>query len=137
MRVLLDTNVVLDAILRREPFSEEAEKVLRLLATGAADGFIAAQALTDIYYIIRKALTEQQTREAIRNLSAVLSVVDLYGDDCLAALDSVMPDYEDAVMMLSCVRANLDCAVTRDNVLLQSETQIPVITPSELLKRFQ
>jgi predicted nucleic acid-binding protein len=57
MKVLVDTNVVLDAIANREPFSNNAKKIINLILENKLEGFITANSTTDIYYIARKYLT--------------------------------------------------------------------------------
>ena len=66
MRALIDTNVVLDVLLRREPFVQDAAKVLKTVGRGAEE-YVSASAVTDIYYIARRELKD---KARAKNLSA-------------------------------------------------------------------
>jgi predicted nucleic acid-binding protein len=55
MRILIDTNVIIDYLVDRTPFADHAEQVLELCRSGEVDGFLTASAVTDIYYVVRKA----------------------------------------------------------------------------------
>jgi predicted nucleic acid-binding protein len=114
MKITLDTNIVLDTLARREPFFTQSQPVIRLAAEGEVEGAITANSLTDIYYILRKHLDKEAVKTALRGLLELLEVVEVTGNDCLAALDLPMDDYEDA--LLACCAKNwaADYIVTRN-----------------------
>ncbi|MBS3029367.1 MAG: PIN domain-containing protein [Dolichospermum sp. DET50] len=55
MKILLDTNIIIDNALEREPFLDASEQVLSLIEQGTIAGYISASTVSDLYYIIRKA----------------------------------------------------------------------------------
>ena len=134
MNVLIDTNVLLDDILGREPFVEEARKVSQLVADNIVGGYLTANCLTDIFYIVSKKIDEEMARKAIRNLLLVFSVVSIDGDDCLNALDLAMGDFEDALVVICAKKAGLDYIITNDKKFLGSGyLGTPAINPNGFL----
>ena len=136
MRVLLDANVVLDAIAAREPFKDDAQRIFRLVAHNELEGFLSANCVTDIYYIARKYLPDSEVRDALRKLFYFFTVIDLRGADCEAALAQPMPDYEDAVVSICARKAGAEYIVTRDEVFLKTSDTPQAISPSDFLKIF-
>ena len=81
MRVLIDTNVVLDFLQEREPFVENAARLFALVDRGEIEGFIAATTITNIYYIVRKAAGATVAQDAINQVLSDLNIcaVDRFG----------------------------------------------------------
>jgi predicted nucleic acid-binding protein len=136
LKALIDTNVILDAIASREPFRQDAERIIMLVAEEAIEGYITANSVADIYYIARKHLSEKDTREALRRLFYVFSILDVRGDDCLSALDMPMADFEDAIMTICGRRAGVDRIISRDKVFQKSEITVPVTSPVSFLAEY-
>ncbi len=112
--VLLDTNVVLDVLLAREPWVEDATHLLDAIARGAIRGFIAAHAVTTVYYIVEHGRDRRTAVTAVSDLLQVLTVVPLASDDFHRALSLGLRDFEDAVQVAACLRAGADFLVTRN-----------------------
>lgn len=72
MVVLIDTNVLLDFLLGREPYFSDADKIIKLCANQKIRGFMAAHSVPNMFYILRKAMTEEIRREVLLNLCATL-----------------------------------------------------------------
>ena len=136
IKALIDTNVLLDAIASREPFRADAEKIFLLAAEERFQGFVTAGSITDIYYLIRKNVSEVLARDAVRNLLQLFSVVDITGKDCETALDSAITDYEDALVAACAAKAAVECIVTRDEDFLKAKIDISVISPEVMIARF-
>jgi len=130
IKALIDTNVVLDALASREPFRAEAEKIFTLAAKEKFLGFVTANSITDIYYLVKKNASDATAREALRNLFQVFAVVDISGEDCENALESPIDDYEDALVAACAAKIGADYIITRDEFFLQTQPPPPVITPS-------
>ena len=135
MRVLVDTNIVLDAVAAREPFRRSAEKIFMLAAKEKIDGYVTANSITDIYYIARTSLSLMEAREMIRHLLRVFVVADIRGEDCEAALDLPMDDFEDALAVVCARNIDADYIVTRDADFLKNGDLFPVITSESLLEK--
>ena len=138
MKILIDTNVVLDAIANREPFYRDAQKVINLILDSKVEGFITANSITDIYYIAKKNLTKNELRSVMCSLFAIFGIIDVLGDDCRKALDFPLDDYEDALLAVCGTKAVIDHIITRDEEFLyKAFSSAPVITPFEFLQKIR
>ena len=98
MRVLIDTNVMIDAITNRDGKSGFSAQVIDLCANGIIDGFLAPHSLSNMYYILRKDYSDVQRRIILRRYSDILAVVELNKAVLESAINnSVITDFEDAV----------------------------------------
>ena len=100
MKVLLDTNVILDFFLEREPFFQDANALFEAISTGQVEGFLTASSATDIFYICKrqtKNLTE--ARNILTKALMLLSVCSVDRSILESAIQSGLPDFEDAVQI--------------------------------------
>ncbi|AFY61192.1 PIN domain-containing protein [Synechococcus sp. PCC 6312] len=115
MKILIDTNIILDFLLEREPFFQNAELLFQTISTGQIIGYVTATILTDIFYITRK--YTQSIEQARQAVSAVLTAMVICPIDRVvleSALNSNLTDFEDAVQIFSAFTQGLDAIVTRD-----------------------
>lgn len=132
MKVLLDTNIILDAIEERQGFFDDSSMVILLAAE--YNGFIAASSVTDIYYIEHKRNhSKEDTRNIMNKIFKLFDILDTTAEDCRNALRSDIVDYEDAVLSESARRNNIDCIVTRNNKDFKN-SGIKIYTPVQFLK---
>ena len=136
MRVLLDTDVVLDVILAREPFARDAVELFDLADKGAFEPYISAITPLNIFYIARKAKAVRDLREAIQLLVQKFGVCPLNQSILSAAFLVRFVDYEDAVQHCSALEGRLDAIVTR-NVHDYKYSTLPVYTPDDFLQHLQ
>ena len=135
MRVLLDTNIVIDFLQKREPYFKDVEQIFNLCVSGEADGFITASSCTDIYYFSRKVTKSANKAKVIMaNLFMLVGVLDTKGMDCFNALFSSMKDFEDAVIVETASNQQIDYIVTR-NLKNFKEATIEVLSPKEFIKK--
>lgn len=133
MKVLIDTNVILDALASREPFRAEAETIFALAAAKSVDAEISASSLTDIFYILRKATHDAAlTRNAIGKLITLFGIQDVTQADCINAIASPMPDFEDAMLAACADRRGVDYIVSRNTKDFES-SPVPVVTPQQFI----
>lgn len=134
MKILVDTNVIIDALTSREPFREDAEQIFLLAANQIEDMYIIASSATDIYYLIRKYLHDSdQARNIMSKLYELFHILDVTSGDCLEALSSSVKDYEDAVIASCAKRNQMDFIVTR-NIRDYEYSKVKALLPDELLK---
>jgi len=134
MRILIDTNVLLDAMMKRQPWAQSAQDILIVVATGKAEGCITSSSFTDILCLLRKHLKDKnQVKKTLSGLFALVNVLDVTGVDCKKAFDLPMPDYEDALLACCGKRHRVDCIVTR-NIKHFDGSPLAVTTPEEFLK---
>ena len=99
MRILIDTNVILDILQKREPFFADSYRALRKAIESDVECLISATAATDIFYMLRKAFgSAKQAREQLEQLAQIVTFADVQGMDIHTALMRDMPDFEDAVV---------------------------------------
>lgn len=137
MRALIDTCVVVDALQAREPFFTDAKKLFLLAANQQFIGCITAKSSTDIYYLTHRLTHDDKaSRNVLNKLFQLFEIVDTSGIDCRRAIPSEISDYEDAVMIETAVRTEVDCIITR-NIRDYSKSPIPVLTPSDFIKKIE
>jgi predicted nucleic acid-binding protein len=132
MRVSLDTNVILDLMLEREPWRAEAEAIAEAGADARLQAHVCASSIADIFYISRKLVGVDKARHTVRKCLDLLHVVSVTRDLLDAAERRGANDYEDDVQIECAVEADLDAIVTR-NPKDFAASPIPVLTPTELL----
>ena len=132
MKVLFDTNVVLDHLLGREPFVENAEQLLNLVDTGRIDGIICSTTATTIHYLASKAVGAPAAMEYLRQLLAIFDVATVDRDVLKGALDLGFSDFEDAVLYEAACKAGAVAIVTRNGKDF-TRSALPVFDPAELL----
>ena len=133
-KILVDTNVLLDYLLTREPFYEESKKVIIACAEGAVKGCIAAHSISNMFFILRKDYSLNERREV---LSALCSIFDVEGIDkakLIAGLENEdFSDYEDCLQMECAKSYGAEYIITR-NVEDFATSEIKAITPKDYLK---
>lgn len=134
MRALLDTCIIIDTLQNRQPFCEDTQKIFLSAANNLFNGFITAKAVTDIYYLMHHYThDDKSSREILNKLFTLFDVLDTAAIDCRKAVPSPTSDFEDAVMIETAQRTEVDCIVTR-NLDDFSKSPIRVYTPKEFLE---
>lgn len=135
MRVLLDTCIIVDTLQNREPFCKQTNEIFILAANNVFIGCISAKSVTDIYYLTHRLThNDKATRDILNKLFSLFEVLDTDGLDCRKAVISPVSDYEDAVMIETALRTEMDCIVTR-NETDYVNSPIPVYSPQEFLDK--
>ncbi len=134
MKILVDTNVIIDALTSREPFREDAEQIFMFAANRIEDMYITASSATDVYYLVRKYLhSTEQAKSVMSKLYELFYILDVTSSECKEALLSDMNDYEDAVISCCAVHNHIDYIVTR-NIKDYERSKVNAILPEQLLK---
>ena len=132
MKVLLDTNVVLDLLLVREPWQIEAEAVAQAGADGLSLAHVGASSFTDIFYISRKLVGAEQARSIVRACLDTLQIVGVTRELLDAADRRSGDDFEDNLQVECAIATGLDAIITRDPKGFDA-SPIPAVTPTQLL----
>lgn len=134
MKILVDTNIIIDALTGREPFRESAEQIFLLAANQIEEMYITAGFATDIYYLIRKYLhNAEQSKNTMSKLYQLFGILDVTANDCQDALLLDMKDYEDAVVSCCAQRNQIDYIVTR-NVKDYKQSKVKALLPDDFVK---
>lgn len=136
MRVLIDTNIILDFLLEREPFLKDTESLFQAISSGQIVGYVTATTLTDIFYIARRHTQDfTRARETVEIVLAIMEVCPVNRAVLETALTFGMPDFEDAVQVASGVTQRLDAIVTRDRGFVS--TSIPVLSVAQFFQKLE
>lgn len=132
-KILIDTNVLLDYLLEREPFFEDAKKVILSCTEGNTKGCIAAHSISNMFFILRKDYTANERREILSNLCTIFDVEGIDKEKLLSGLaNEEFSDFEDCLQMECAKSYEAEYIVTR-NVSDYSISEIKAILPSEYL----
>lgn len=134
MKVLIDTNIILDVLCNRSEFVENSAKIFKLCEVKKIDGYISALSIPNIVYIMRKELDSEKIKDVLATLSLIFTIVDLRADDIKKAALMNFKYYEDALQSACAARMKMNFIVTR-NIKDFANSKITAITPSELIDR--
>ncbi len=132
MKLVRDTNVVLDVLLDRAPHSAASSIVLALAEKGRIEGLVCATSVTTLHYIVSKASGARRARDHVRRLLAIIDVAPVNRSVLHSALALGFPDFEDAVVHEAARQAGAQGIVTRDRTGF-SRASLPVHSPEEIL----
>lgn len=133
-RVLVDTNVLLDYLLTREPFYKDAEKIVLACVDGKVKGCIAAHSVSNMFFILRKDYNAEERREALLNLCRIFDIEGIDKAKLLSGLQNGdFSDFEDCLQM-ECAKAyGAEYIVTR-NIDDYKTSEIKAILPKDYLE---
>lgn len=134
MRVLLDTNVVLDVLLDRSPGNEPAERLWNLQARGEIEAHFISSAITDVFYVARRHAGRDLAWQAVDACIDQLHIVAVGAQELRNALAFGGTDFEDDLQIACAVATNLELIITRDPSGFRL-SPIEVVQPSEALRR--
>ena len=134
MKILIDTNVILDVLCNRQDFIEDSLKVFKYCEAQQITGYISALSIPNIVYIMRKELDNEKIKEILNTLTSIFTVVDLRENDLLKAAALDFTDYEDSLQSVCAARVKVNYIVTR-NIKDFKNSKISAIKPSELFDR--
>ena len=133
MKLLIDTNVVLDYLGTNEGFSDEAELIFELALKKEAIELVSASAVTDIYYVRRRAVKDRQTAiEKLKAIRKVIGILPVTENDIDKAINRNWKDFEDAVQYSVAETNGVDYIISRDVKGFEEDT-IPCYSPKEFL----
>jgi len=131
-RVLIDLNVILDVLQRREPHFAASSQVLACAETGRIEAYVAAHSLTTLFYLIAKDRSADRARVILSDLLRFLTVAGIEQQTIRAALELPYPDFEDALQMVAALEVGAEYLVTREAGGYKAGP-LPVLQPIELL----
>jgi predicted nucleic acid-binding protein len=130
--ILIDLNIILDVLQKREPFYKASAGILAAVETLRIQGYMAAHSLTTLFYLVQKDKSSAEARATITNLLQFIQVAPVDQSTIEQALNLDYRDFEDAVPMISAVQCKVDCLVTR-NVKDYQPALLPVVKPVDFL----
>ena len=134
LNLLIDSNVVLDIFLKREPFFSMSVRAVSLSRSHDVNNFISASSVTDIYYLAYKNLKDHQAlRKMFKDIFEFVGVVNVTDEDIHKAFSLNWKDFEDSVQYAVALRSNFDGIVTR-NMQGFSDSEVKIFTPEEICR---
>lgn len=132
MKVLFDTNILLDVFIERHPFYKDAVKLLSAAEQDRLEGYLGATTVTTIHYLLSKTLNKKAAHRHLESLFKIFHIAPVNTAVLTDAMKLDFDDYEDAVLCQSAVQAGLDGIVTRNQKDFR-KSPIPVFSPEELV----
>ena len=137
MKVLIDTNVIMDEILSREPFCFDSRRVIQLCSEKDVDTFLAAHTITNLFYLLRKNLSAKDRRTVILSLFRTYEIVPIDSQKLTAALrNEDFKDFEDCLQVECAKSVDANYIITRDKKDFAG-SEIPCVTPAEFCTLFE
>lgn len=132
MKILIDTNIILDVLLERQPFVHQAAKLFEMIESGNLEGVIGATTVTTVDYFLKKALSMKEAMSVLKKLLKLFEVAPVNRLVLEDALDSGFLDFEDAVLHASALHVGAQAIVTRDEKGFRKAT-LAIYTPERFL----
>ena len=135
MRILLDTNVIIDVLQKREPWWRDGSSIIHAAAANEITACLTAKQLADIHFFSRKQFkgmenVDARARQVTSRLLSLLELIDAAASDCQDAYGISNNDYEDAMLIAAAKREQMDAIVTR-NAGHFAASAVPVFSPSD------
>ena len=133
MIVLLDTNIILDVLLKREPFLEKSSLVMLLSEKKLIDGYVTASSITDIFFLTNVTYKDKQkSLELLKSLLKTVNIASVTGNEIYRAVDLNWSDFEDAVQYSAGENIQASYIITRD-IKGYTDSTIPAVLPADFL----
>ena len=138
MKVLIDTNIILDVLLVRDQFFDKSDEAIRICTKKGIECSLAAHTITNIYYLTRKNFTnDEERREVILNLFKTFKVIKIDSKKLVAALKNTeIKDFEDCLQVECAKSIKADYIITRDAKDF-TNSEITFLTPEEFCSKFE
>jgi len=136
MKILLDTNIVLDLLLEREPFYNSSKEIFLLAEEKKLKAYLSASSITTIHYLVSKALKKQEADSVIAMLLEIFSISPLDKNILLEAITNNGVDFEDSVIYSSAFKRNIDYIITRDKQGFKN-SKVKILEPNNFLALYK
>ena len=136
MKVLFDTNIILDVLLDRMPFAEKASYLMAKAEKGDIEGFLGATSVTTLFYLLQKTLGEKIAKGKIKVLLSIFEPLPINRRILEKALEAPFTDFEDAVLHEAAYYAGLEYILTRNERDFK-KSKLPVLNPTEFIAMLQ
>ena len=133
MKVLVDTNVIIDVLLKQEPFHKDSFVVFRLADSGSIKGVLAAVSMTNVFFLLRKARKDTaDVYQIMDKLTTLFTVAPINETTIANALSLRWKDFEDAVQYVTAKENNVDYIITRNETDYKA-SDIPCVSATDFI----
>ena len=135
--VFIDTDVIVDFLTDRKPFSLESAKIFSLIDQKKIKGCVSSLSFSNLYYVLRKFGTHKKVISSLQDLSELVDILKVDSDIVKSALSSDFKDFEDSIQYFAAQQhKKADCIITR-NIKDYKDSSLPVMTPETFLATFE
>ena len=134
MKLLIDANILLDVLQRREPHYRDSALIWKLCETRKVDGWVSALTLANLVYVMRREVNPEQIDDVLNKLALIFQIAELTPSDLRRAAESRWNDFEDALQAVTATRLHADAIITR-NIRDFKKSSVIAFTPTEYLAR--
>jgi len=135
MVILIDTDIILDHFIPRQPFADNAGDILTLCFKEKCSGYIAAHSVSNIFYILRKQFSVSERKELLIDLCEFIEVAGIQKKQVINALtEENFHDFEDCLQVECAKSINADYIITR-NISDFLSSPIPAILPEDFFQK--
>ena len=135
--VFIDTDVIVDFLTDRKPFSLESAKIFSLIDQKKIKGCVSSLSFSNLYYVLRKFGTHKKVISSLQELSEMVDILKVDSDIVKSALTSDFKDFEDSIQYFAAQEhKKVDCIITR-NIKDYKDSSLPVMTPETFLVTFE
>ena len=135
--VFIDTDVIVDFLTDRKPFSLESAKIFSLIDQKKIKGCVSSLSFSNLYYVLRKVGTHKKVISSLQELSDMVDILKVDSDIVKSALNSDFKDFEDSIQYFAAQEhKKVDCIITR-NIKDYKDSSLPVMTPETFLATFE
>ena len=133
MKVLFDTNVIIDAFTMRDYDYKNSRDLLIKATNKDINGYLSAKQITDIYYILRKYINDEQIKKnIISDLCSIFTVLPILPGDIKASLNTKINDFEDAIIEET-AKVNMVQYIVTNDIKHFKDSNLVIVTPAELV----
>ncbi len=137
MRVLIDTNIMLDMLMGRQPYFDMADQIIKMCADKKIEGYMAAHSIPNMFYVLRKSMSDENRREALKSLCQIVKIEGIDFFKIFSAIErKEFSDLEDCLQEECSVSIAADYIVTR-NVKDFTMSRVPAILPNDFLEEYK
>jgi predicted nucleic acid-binding protein len=136
MKVMVDTNVILDVLLARKGFVDYAAEVMGMIERSEVEGYLCATTITTMDYLLSRSMTKKQSRKALHSIMELFEIAAVNRSVIEGAFASKINDFEDAVLTQAGILAGVDLIISR-NLKDFKKSALRVLDPVEFLALFQ
>ena len=134
MKLLIDANILLDVLQRREPYYRDSALIWKLCEARKAEGWVSALTLANLVYVMRRELDPEQVGDVLNKLTLIFQIAELTPADLRHAAELRWNDFEDALQAVTAARLHADAIITR-NIRDYKKSSVIAFTPTEYLAR--
>jgi predicted nucleic acid-binding protein len=132
--IFIDTDVIIDFLIDREPHSREAAIIFTLIEQKKLKGYVSSLTLSNLYYVLRKIESHNKVIAKLDSISRLLTILKVDQQTINYAIASGFPDFEDSIQYNCALDyKKIDVLITR-NIKDYKGSEIPVMTPADYLK---